>query len=44
LSTIQHCDQILVLHQGYITECGRHEELMQQSGHYYQLIINERKS
>jgi ATP-binding cassette subfamily B protein len=37
LSTILHAHQILVLDQGRIVECGRHEELMRQGGLYFQM-------
>ncbi len=37
LSTIQHADQILVLHKGKIRERGTHEELLQQQGLYHKL-------
>lgn len=37
LSTILHAHQILVLDQGRIVECGRHEELIRQGGLYFQM-------
>ncbi len=37
LSTIQHVDQILVLHKGEIVERGSHQELLRQKGMYYDL-------
>jgi ABC-type multidrug transport system fused ATPase/permease subunit len=37
LSTIRAADQVLVVDAGKIVERGRHEELMQQRGHYYTL-------
>ena len=35
LSTITTSDQILVLHQGKITERGTHSELLEAEGGYY---------
>jgi ABC-type bacteriocin/lantibiotic exporter with double-glycine peptidase domain len=43
LSTIQHCNQILVLENGQIVERGTHEQLIAQSSHYYRLLQEERK-
>ncbi len=37
LSTIQHADQILVLHQGQIAERGTHQELLSKGGIYFRL-------
>jgi ABC-type multidrug transport system fused ATPase/permease subunit len=37
LSTIRQADQILVIEQGQIVERGRHEELIQKEGRYFQL-------
>ncbi|WP_242917783.1 ABC transporter ATP-binding protein [Pontibacter liquoris] len=37
LSTIRQADQILVIEQGHIAEQGRHEELLDKQGRYYQL-------
>jgi ATP-binding cassette subfamily B protein len=34
LSTIQNADEILVVHQGQIVECGTHSELMAKGGYY----------
>ena len=38
LSTVKHADQIVVLDQGQIVECGTHDDLVRQRGRYYQLI------
>lgn len=37
LSTIQHADQILVLHKGVIRERGNHQDLLAQDGLYRRL-------
>ncbi len=37
LSTIKHCNKIIVLHKGKIREMGRHEELIEQGGIYHKL-------
>jgi len=38
LSTIAHADRIIVLENGRIIEQGRHEELMQASGRYREMV------
>jgi ATP-binding cassette, subfamily B, bacterial HlyB/CyaB len=38
LSTIMRADKILVLYEGKITEQGRHEELVERRGMYYELV------
>jgi ABC-type multidrug transport system fused ATPase/permease subunit len=37
LSTIRQADQILVIEQGQIVERGRHEELIERKGRYFEL-------
>lgn len=37
LSTIQHADKIIVMHQGQIQESGSHQELLRQNGLYKKL-------
>lgn len=41
LSTVQDADQIIVLNQGEIVECGSHVELSLTKGYYYNLIRNQ---
>lgn len=38
LSTVVNVDQIIVLKEGKIIEIGKHEELMQKRGYYYELV------
>jgi len=41
LSTIVDADVILVLHEGRIVEQGRHQELLDRRGFYYQLYTSQ---
>lgn len=41
LSTIRHADQVLVLRDGEIIERGKHEELLQAHGFYYDLYMSQ---
>ena len=38
LSTIMRADKILVLYEGAIVEQGKHEELLERKGMYYELV------
>ncbi|EIT84270.1 lipid A export ATP-binding/permease protein msbA [Fictibacillus macauensis ZFHKF-1] len=38
LSTIRNADKIIVVRDGHIEEEGSHERLMNEEGHYYQLL------
>lgn len=38
LSTIIHCDEIMFMENGQVLECGTHEELLEMSGKYRQMI------
>jgi ATP-binding cassette subfamily B protein len=37
LSTIQHADQIMVMHKGRLREQGTHQQLLEQGGIYRKL-------
>ncbi len=39
LSTVSHCDRIIVLEHGQIVEQGSHQELLNLKGHYYKLVL-----
>jgi ATP-binding cassette, subfamily B, bacterial len=41
LSTVKNADQIIVLEKGEIVEKGKHEELIQKRGKYYELVKNQ---
>lgn len=41
LSTIRDCDQIMVISNQGISECGSHDELMKKRGAYYQLYMSQ---
>ncbi|HEX8991069.1 MAG TPA: hypothetical protein VF784_05275, partial [Anaerolineales bacterium] len=43
LSTIVNADMILVLDDGRIIERGRHSQLMEQRGFYYNLYMSQFK-
>ncbi|MBR3317067.1 MAG: ATP-binding cassette domain-containing protein [Atopobiaceae bacterium] len=42
LSTVRHCDRILVLDEGQIVEEGTYEELMTLGGIFYELVERQR--
>jgi ATP-binding cassette subfamily B protein len=41
LSTVKHADNIVVLHNGEITESGTHGELAMKKGRYFELVRNQ---
>ena len=41
LSTVKNADQIVVLEKGEIVELGKHEELIQKKGKYFELVKNQ---
>lgn len=41
LSTIRNADTILFMKDGQIVEVGRHDELIRQRGHYYDLVKSQ---
>ena len=41
LSTVKNADQIIVLHNGEITEVGTHAELSKARGYYFDLVKNQ---
>ncbi|WP_458458083.1 ATP-binding cassette domain-containing protein [Pseudobutyrivibrio sp.] len=42
LSTIKHCDKILVLDQGQIVESGTYDELIEKNGNFAELVARQR--
>lgn len=44
LNTIVASDQILVLNNGGIEECGTHKSLLEQKGHYFQMIQEQKRA
>ena len=44
LSTIRDADTILVIDKGMIAEMGSHEQLMENEGMYYQMVVNQTKN
>lgn len=43
LASTRFCEEILLLSDGRIAECGSHEELMEQKGKYYELFLVQSK-
>ena len=41
LSTIQNADEVLVLDQGEVVERGRHSDLLDRKGFYYDLYMSQ---
>lgn len=41
LSTVKNAHQIVLLHEGRITEMGKHEELITKKGKYFDLVKNQ---
>lgn len=41
LSTVKNADQIVVLEKGHMVETGTHEKLIENRGHYFNLIKNQ---
>jgi ATP-binding cassette subfamily B protein/subfamily B ATP-binding cassette protein MsbA len=44
LSTITHADLIVVMENGQIIEAGKHENLMERRGLYYEMVERQRRS
>lgn len=44
VSTIQHADQIIVLHEGRMAGIGRHEELLKTCGVYREIYESQTKT
>jgi ATP-binding cassette, subfamily B, bacterial len=41
LSTVKNADNIVVLHNGKISETGHHRQLITDKGFYYNLVSNQ---
>jgi ATP-binding cassette subfamily B protein len=44
LSTVTHADIIVAMEDGAIREVGKHEELMERRGFYYEMVERQRQS
>jgi ATP-binding cassette subfamily B protein len=42
LSTIRNADLLLVINQGKIVECGKHDELLAKKGFYYDMRVSHK--
>ena len=42
LSTVQDCDEILVMDAGMVVEQGTHDDLMRKGGRYSELVAFQR--
>ena len=41
LSTVKNADNIIVLRDGKVVESGKHSELVELKGYYYELVKNQ---
>jgi len=44
LSTVLHADEILVVKEGVIVERGKHDELLDKQGEYYNMWMQQLKA
>jgi ABC-type multidrug transport system fused ATPase/permease subunit len=42
LSTVRHCDRILVVDEGHIAEEGTYDELIERGGLFAELVARQR--
>lgn len=43
LSTLRNADRLIVLDKGHLAECGTHQELLDQKGFYWRLVMAQRQ-